>query len=117
MSEIRHVIRAVRGDEWEKVKELRIAALHDPAAPVAFLETVEQAEAQPDEFWQGRTEGASQGRAVRQFVAEAPDGTWDGSVAVIVEKGGSTDFFDQGSSGRRGMSWACSCGPGSGGPG
>ncbi len=96
MSEIQHVIRAVRSDEWLKVKELRISALQDPAAPVAFLETVEHAEAQPDEFWQGRTEGASQGLAVRQFVAEAPDGTWDGSVTVIVEEGGSTDFFDQG---------------------
>ncbi|MFD9260635.1 GNAT family N-acetyltransferase [Streptomyces sp. NPDC059538] len=93
---MQHVIRAVRSDEWLKVKELRISALQDPAAPVAFLETVENAEAQPDEFWQGRTEGASQGRAVRQFVAEAPDGTWNGSVTVIVEEGGSTDFFDQG---------------------
>ncbi|MFJ3520772.1 GNAT family N-acetyltransferase [Streptomyces sp. NPDC090131] len=95
MSEIRHVIRTVRGDEWAKVKELRIAALLDPAAPVAFLETVEQAQERSDEFWQGRAEGASHGRAARQFVAEAPDGTWDGSVTVLVEEGGTTDFFDQ----------------------
>ncbi|MFJ7592923.1 GNAT family N-acetyltransferase [Streptomyces sp. NPDC097617] len=96
MSETRHVIRAVRGDEWAKVKELRIAALHDPAAPVAFLESVEEAQGQPDEFWQGRAGGASHGRASRQFVAEAADGTWDGSVTVLVEEGGTTDFFDQG---------------------
>lgn len=90
-----YVIRAVRGDEWEKVRDLRIAALEDPAAPVAFLETVEQARSHPDEFWQGRALGASHGRAARQFVAEGPDGRWDGSVTVLVEEGGTTDFFDQ----------------------
>ncbi|MEU4359854.1 GNAT family N-acetyltransferase [Streptomyces virginiae] len=95
MNELQHVIRAVRADEWEKVKELRIVGLKDPAAPVAFLETVEQAEGHPDEFWQGRAEGASHGRAARQFVAEAADGRWDGSVTVLVEEGGTVDFFDR----------------------
>lgn len=96
MNELQHVIRPVRGDEWEKVKELRLAALEDPAAPVAFLETAAQARLHPDEFWQSRAEGASHGRAARQFVAEAPDGRWDGSVTVLVEQGGTTDFFDLG---------------------
>ncbi|MBT2539425.1 GNAT family N-acetyltransferase [Streptomyces sp. ISL-44] len=90
-----YVIRPVRGDEWEKVKELRIAALNDPAAPVAFLETVEQAESRPDEFWQARAEGASHGRAARQFVAEGPGGEWAGSVTVLVEESGTTDIFDR----------------------
>ncbi|MET9610017.1 GNAT family N-acetyltransferase [Streptomyces sp. NPDC006512] len=90
-----HVIRPVRADEWQQVKELRIAALNDPAAPVAFLETAENAAAQPDEFWQGRTEGGSRGRGARQFIAEGPDGTWDGSVTVLVEEGGTVDFFGQ----------------------
>ncbi|WP_328299577.1 GNAT family N-acetyltransferase [Streptomyces sp. NBC_00435] len=89
-----YVIRPVRADEWAKVKELRIAALRDPAAPVAFLETLEQAEGRTDEFWQERAAGASTGRRVRQFVAEAPDGEWDGSVSVIVEDAGTTDIFD-----------------------
>ncbi|MFI8266125.1 MULTISPECIES: GNAT family N-acetyltransferase [unclassified Streptomyces] len=89
------VIRAVRADEWEKVKELRIAALNDPAAPVAFLETLDQAEARPDAFWQDRAKGASHGRHARQFVAEAPDGQWAGSVTVLVEEGGTTDFFER----------------------
>ncbi|WP_412077296.1 GNAT family N-acetyltransferase [Streptomyces xanthophaeus] len=90
-----HVIRPVRADEWEKVKELRIAALRDPAAPVAFLDTAEAAEGRPDAFWQERTEGASQGRSVRQFIAEAPDGTWDGNVVVLVEEAGDTGIFDE----------------------
>ncbi|MCX4526635.1 MULTISPECIES: GNAT family N-acetyltransferase [unclassified Streptomyces] len=89
----RHVIRPVRADEWLKVKQLRIAALKDPAAAVAFLETVENAESHPDEFWQGRAEGASHGRAARQFIAEAGDGQWDGSVTVLVEEAGTSDLF------------------------
>ncbi|MCJ1680738.1 GNAT family N-acetyltransferase [Streptomyces sp. APSN-46.1] len=92
---MQHVIRPVRADEWEKVKELRLAALVDPAAPVAFLETSAQAEARADEFWQDRARGASHGRQARQFVAEAPGGEWDGSVTVLVEEGGTSDFFEQ----------------------
>ncbi|GHE59954.1 N-acetyltransferase [Streptomyces vinaceus] len=90
-----YVMRAVRADEWEKVKELRISALKDPAAPVAFLETLDQAEARTDEFWQDRARGASHGRHARQFVAEGPDGEWVGSVTVLVEEGGTTDFFER----------------------
>ncbi|MFD5323597.1 GNAT family N-acetyltransferase [Streptomyces sp. NPDC127092] len=81
-------IRTVRADEWEKVRELRLAALQDPVAHIAFLETYEDASAQPDSFWQGRAAGAAEtgdGR-VRQFVAETPDGRWIGSVSVLVER-------------------------------
>ncbi|MCY0955216.1 GNAT family N-acetyltransferase [Streptomyces sp. H27-S2] len=90
-----YVVRAVRGDEWQKVRDLRIDALRDPAASVAFLETVEQAEARPDAVWRDRAAGVSHGRAARQFVAEAADGTWAGSVTVLVEEGGTTDFFER----------------------
>ncbi|MFE5090017.1 GNAT family N-acetyltransferase [Streptomyces sp. NPDC056638] len=83
-----HVIRAARADEWPLVKELRLAALQDPAAPVAFLETYAQGAAQPDAFWQDRALGASEAGSgeVRQFVAVAPDGRWDGSVTVLIER-------------------------------
>ncbi|OKK13041.1 acetyltransferase [Streptomyces sp. CB00455] len=90
-----YVVRPVRGDEWRKVKELRLAALRDPAAPLAFLETVAQAEAWSDEHWQGRAEGAGEGRGVRQFVAEAAGGAWLGSVTVLVEAAGTRDLFDR----------------------
>ncbi|MGW7595205.1 GNAT family N-acetyltransferase, partial [Streptomyces rubiginosohelvolus] len=46
-----YVIRPVRADEWRSVKELRLAALQDPAAPVAFLETYEQGLKRSDEAW------------------------------------------------------------------
>ncbi|MET9515262.1 GNAT family protein [Streptomyces sp. NPDC002994] len=88
-----YVIRAVRAGEWAKVKELRLAALQDPVASIAFLETYEKAAAQPDSFWEERTDRVVEGRDARQFVAEAPDGRWVGSVAALVELAGSEAHF------------------------
>ncbi|MGW5424367.1 N-acetyltransferase family protein [Streptomyces sp. NPDC003943] len=81
-------IRTIRADEWEKVRELRLAALQDPVAHLAFVETYEKAVAQPDSFWQERTVNGSESGAgrVRQFVAETPDGRWIGATTVIVER-------------------------------
>ncbi|MCX5227605.1 GNAT family N-acetyltransferase [Streptomyces sp. NPDC006553] len=81
-------IRVIRADEWERARELRLAALRDPVAHLAFLETYEASVQRPDSFWQERTEGASgtgDGK-VRQFVAEAPDGTWVGTITLLVER-------------------------------
>ncbi|GAA3372865.1 GNAT family N-acetyltransferase [Streptomyces sannanensis] len=90
-----HVIRPVRPDEWRKVKELRLAALADPVAHLAFLDTYEKASVRPDSFWQERTLGGSMegAGADRQFVAEGPDGEWAGTVVVLVEKAGADDVF------------------------
>ncbi|MEU6125058.1 GNAT family N-acetyltransferase [Streptomyces sp. NPDC047123] len=88
-----YTVRAVRADEWAQVKELRLAALRDPAAPVAFLETYGAAVARPDSFWRERAEGAARGPVVRQFVAEDPRGAWVGSVTVLVEEAGADDAF------------------------
>ncbi|MFD3580066.1 GNAT family N-acetyltransferase [Streptomyces sp. NPDC058644] len=89
----RAAVRPIRADEWPKVKELRLAALQDPSASIAFLETYEKAAAEPDSFWQGRAKGAADGDRVRQFVAEDRDGTWTGSVTVLIEEPGSDDVF------------------------
>ncbi|MFB6839572.1 GNAT family N-acetyltransferase [Streptomyces sp. NPDC056361] len=88
-------IRVIRSDEWEKARELRLSALRDPIAHLAFLDTYEDAVARPDSFWQERTEGASEDGpgGVRQFVAEAPDGRWLGTVSVLVERAGKETFF------------------------
>ncbi|MFD3531783.1 GNAT family N-acetyltransferase [Streptomyces sp. NPDC058664] len=88
-------IRTVRADEWEKARELRLAALQDPVAHLAFLDTYEAAVERPDSFWRERTEGGSEDGpgAVRQFVAEAPDGRWVGTVTVLVERVGAELIF------------------------
>ncbi|MFE7765556.1 GNAT family N-acetyltransferase [Streptomyces sp. NPDC057438] len=88
------LVRAVRADEWRDVRELRLAALRDPVAHLAFLETYQEAAARPDSFWKERTEGAAEGaRERRQFVAEDQDGRWAGTVAVLMEEAGTRDFF------------------------
>lgn len=89
----RPAVRPVRADEWREAKELRLSALRDPVAPIAFLETYERAAAQPDSFWRERAEGAADGTRVRQFVAEGADGTWTGSVTVLIEEAGADDAF------------------------
>ncbi|MER7959714.1 MULTISPECIES: GNAT family N-acetyltransferase [unclassified Streptomyces] len=80
-------IRVIRADEWERTREIRLAALQDPVANIAFLDTYEEAVERPDSFWQERAEGASEsGTKVRQFVAEAPDGSWAGTISLLVER-------------------------------
>ncbi|MDF3300299.1 GNAT family N-acetyltransferase [Streptomyces tropicalis] len=89
----KYVVRAVRAEEWPAVKALRLLALRDPVAHLAFLETYDQAAAEPDSFWQGRAaRAAEEGSGVRQFVAEGPDGAWAGTVTVLIEEAGTTDW-------------------------
>jgi RimJ/RimL family protein N-acetyltransferase len=80
-----HTVRAVRHEDWPQVKEIRLASLRDPVAHIAFLDTYERAVAEPDDFWRGRTAGAAEGKAVRQFVAPDADGRWLGTLTVLVE--------------------------------
>jgi GNAT superfamily N-acetyltransferase len=92
-SDEKYVIRSIRADEWPAVKELRLAALRDPMAPIAFLETYETAVARPDSFWQERAAGSCEGaERVQQIIAEGPDGKWVGSVTVLLEEPGTTDW-------------------------
>ncbi|MEU1178000.1 GNAT family N-acetyltransferase [Streptomyces sp. NPDC005820] len=87
------VVRGIRAEEWGLVKALRLEALKDSAAAIAFLETYEHAVALPDSFWQERALGSGEGAGgARQFVAEAAGGEWVGSVTVLVEEAGSVDW-------------------------
>ncbi|MEV7675748.1 GNAT family N-acetyltransferase [Streptomyces sp. NPDC088752] len=83
-----HLIRVIRADEWERAREIRLAALRDPVAHLAFLDTYEAAAGRPDAFWRERAEASSEDGdgAVRQFVAEGPDGTWAGTITLLVER-------------------------------
>ncbi|WP_435744897.1 N-acetyltransferase family protein [Microbacterium sp. PMB16] len=82
--------RRVRADEWERVRDLRLDAVRDPLAPIAFLHSYEEEAAHPDGFWQDRAANAASGDAVAQFVAEV-DGEWIGTVTVIRWNAGETD--------------------------
>jgi len=94
MSPAEYVVRSIRADEWRAVKELRLAALQDPVAYMAFMETYEDAAGRPDRFWQERAVGAAgEARERQQMVAEMPGGRWVGSVTVLVERAGATSVF------------------------
>ncbi|MEV7120990.1 GNAT family N-acetyltransferase [Kitasatospora griseola] len=88
-----HVIRATAAEDWQRVKALRLDALRDPVAHIAFLETYENAAARPDEVWQERAAGARGELIAQQFVAERPDGGLDGSVTVLIERAGRQDVL------------------------
>ncbi|MFI0963776.1 GNAT family N-acetyltransferase [Streptomyces sp. NPDC021080] len=94
MTSVTHVIRSIRSDEWRQVKELRLDALRDPVAHLAFLETYEDVVVKADAFWQDRASGAAVGATARQqLVAVGEDGVWAGSVTVLVEEAGAPDAF------------------------
>ncbi|PJJ03637.1 ribosomal protein S18 acetylase RimI-like enzyme [Streptomyces sp. 2333.5] len=80
-----YVIRPVKAQEWQRLRELRMAALADPVARVAFNETLEEAAGQPDELWQSRAARSEEGVAPMTFIGEASDGSWGGMVVVLVE--------------------------------
>lgn len=83
-------VKRVRADEWKLVRDLRLEALGDPAAPIAFLDTLDNASLRPELFWRDRASGAANGDAAAQFVAIA-DEEWIGSVSVIRRGLGDAD--------------------------
>ena len=89
-------IRPVRADEWREVRALRLSALQDADAAIAFLDSYDDAASRPDEFWQQRTAAASieagADAVARQFVAVTAEGAWVGTLAVLVERAGERDF-------------------------
>lgn len=66
--------------EWEQRKQLRLAALLDPASKVAFANTYAAEAAFPEETWQRR--GTTPG-----FVVVDEAGEWVGCATVLVEVG------------------------------
>lgn len=75
----------------ERVRSIRIEALGDPVAHIAFLGSRERALAQPLEFWQERTAAVALSDSAAQFVAESGR-DWFGTVTVLIaEPTGSDD--------------------------
>ncbi|WP_426593753.1 GNAT family N-acetyltransferase [Cellulomonas sp. McL0617] len=83
-------VRRVRADEWPLVRGLRLDALRDPDAHLAFLDTYENASASPDDHWQARAAGSAQGDHAAQLVAVDGD-AWVGTVTVLVQRAGTQD--------------------------
>lgn len=88
-------VRRIRLAEWREVRELRLRALQDPNAHIAFLHSHEEAAREPDSFWQERAAGSALGDDAAQFVAIGPNERWTGSATVIVQAAGTLDEFGQ----------------------
>ncbi len=84
------VVRRILADEWERVRGLRIEAVSDPHASIAFLSTREQELEHDDAFWRERAAEAAAGDDAAQFVAAVAD-DWVGTATVLVRPAGVVD--------------------------
>ncbi|PZR53182.1 GNAT family N-acetyltransferase [Xylanimonas oleitrophica] len=87
-----YTVRRVRADEWQAVKALRLQALADPDAHLAFLESYEDGVGHPDDYWRGRASGSADGGTAAQYVAADEDGRWVGSATGLLEEAGTQDW-------------------------
>lgn len=69
-------VRPAVESDWPRYRDLRLEMLAD--TPMAFLETLEQARAHPEEHWRRRAANGSP--TSRLFCAVAGDGRWLGSM-------------------------------------
>lgn len=73
-------------NDWERVRDLRLEMLRD--TPIAFLETIEAAEANTEDVWRMRANrGSTPGSA--QFVAVDATGNWVGTMSGFVDHAGT----------------------------
>ena len=80
-------VRRILATDAERVRALRLEALDDPAAGLAFHETRETAEARPESFWTDRAITGSLGDDSAQYIAE--DGArWVGTATVLAARSG-----------------------------
>lgn len=85
-------VRRVHATDGERLRTLRLEALRDPAAGIAFLETHDDAAAHPRDFWDARAIGAALSGSAAQFIAELGP-SWVGTVTVLIPEPGAPDYF------------------------
>lgn len=85
-------VRRIRENEWDAARTLRLEALRDPAAPLAFLDTYAEAALRPDDHWRTRAASGARSDGVAQFVAVA-EGSFVGTATVKIQDAFSADYF------------------------
>ncbi|HCJ49836.1 MAG TPA: GNAT family N-acetyltransferase [Microbacterium sp.] len=85
-------VRRIGLAEWREVRDLRLRAVSDPDAAIAFLTTRDEEERRGDTFWQERAAGGALSDDAAQFVAEQ-DGEWIGTATVLLRRGGDVDHL------------------------
>ncbi|MET0715389.1 MAG: GNAT family N-acetyltransferase [Mycetocola sp.] len=69
--------------DWERVRDLRLEMLRD--TPIAFMETIEAAEANSEEVWRMRANRGTTPGSV-QYVAVDASGRWVGTMSGFLDK-------------------------------
>lgn len=87
-------VRRVRLHEWVRVRDLRLEAVADPDAAIAFLTTSAEEAGRDEPFWRQRTAGGALGDDAAQFVADAGD-RWVGTATVLLREPGGRDHLDR----------------------
>ncbi|MGN6445892.1 GNAT family N-acetyltransferase [Amnibacterium sp.] len=75
-------VREVEERDWVRLRALRLEMLAD--TPIAYLETLETAEAHPVSHWQRSARGRP---GSVKLVAEREDGRWLGTMTGIIAEG------------------------------
>lgn len=88
------VVRRVHMHEWREIRDLRIEAVSDPAASIAFLSTRDEELARDDAFWRERAAGAALGETAAQFVAIDGD-DWIGTATVLLREADALDHHER----------------------
>lgn len=76
-------VRRTRREDWQELRELRLAALRDPVAPLAFYEPYDEAASLLREDWERRAAGGG----TTTFVGEDEQGAWCGMLSVFDDSG------------------------------
>jgi GNAT superfamily N-acetyltransferase len=85
-------VRRVLASDGERLRALRLEALQDPAAGIAFLESYDEAAARSGEFWDSRAIAAALSGSAAQFIAEIGS-TWVGTVTILIPDSATPDYF------------------------
>ncbi|MDT0268068.1 GNAT family N-acetyltransferase [Streptomyces sp. DSM 44915] len=75
-------VRRAGSADWARLRELRLTALRDPAAPMAFLERYEDAARLDQAAWEKRASDPE--RAI--LIGESDNGEWAGMVGVRLDE-------------------------------
>lgn len=85
-------VRRVHASDGARIRALRLEALSDPAASIAFLESRADAAAKPMSFWTDRAIAGALSDQSAQFIAEV-GARWIATVTVLAPEAGSVDYF------------------------
>ncbi|KAF4405919.1 MULTISPECIES: GNAT family N-acetyltransferase [Streptomyces] len=83
-------IGTARPEDWARLRELRLDALRDPVARVAFIETYEDGLERSEESWRRRATPITEGGASTTVFAADADGSWVAMLALLDETADGT---------------------------